>query len=240
MEKQTKTVKVGIKDLYQFLIEGNRYGFSRNNHLMPGAAFDHCREYLPEMYDVDPEAALRTATQLAEEAIDVLWQDSFVEDKRKFTTTVRSKNGSETIECEFSPSSDFYCFGRIAIEEGTEVYVTCGDTTSRIAFICKDGEGKLALKREDPSFSRPWLTIYREEPGMKGSYISVPDYSFKDYAGETLWVMVSGRCYEGNIHVSDYVSFVEFCLNFIAGHGEVRRPHNYSDYEQYKASHGIK
>lgn len=249
MGKKDKTVKVGTKDLYQFLIEGNRYGFTRNNHLMPGAAFDHCLEYLPKMYDVDPEGALRTATQLAEEAIAVLWQDGFMEDKRKFTTTVRSKNGSETIKCDFSPSSDYYCFGRIAIEEGSEVYVTCGDTTSRIAFIYKNEDGKLAIKREDPGFSassgfaelsRYWVTIYREERGTQGSYVSVPYYSLNDYAGQTLWVMVSGSCYEGHIHVSDYISFIEFCLRFITEHGGTRFPYNHSDYEEYKAGHGIK
>ena len=66
-----KKLEISIKDLYQFLIAECRYGYSRNNHLMPGGAYDHVREYLPIMEDVDAEYAIHTAKQLCEECIEM-------------------------------------------------------------------------------------------------------------------------------------------------------------------------
>lgn len=72
-EKRKHVVEVGLKDLYQMLIMGNRYGCSRNNHLEPWGAFDHCKVYLPKMMEADKEWGTHTARQLCEEAIGELW-----------------------------------------------------------------------------------------------------------------------------------------------------------------------
>lgn len=66
---KTDVVKVEIGDLYQFLLAECRYGYKRNNHLMPGGAYDHVKEYLPLMYKTDKERALHTACQLCDECI---------------------------------------------------------------------------------------------------------------------------------------------------------------------------
>lgn len=71
MKNTEKEQKVGItmKDLYQFLLTDCRYGYSRNNHLMPWGAYDHAKKYLPKMLKKDEEYATSTAKQLCEECI---------------------------------------------------------------------------------------------------------------------------------------------------------------------------
>ena len=63
------TMKVPLKDIYQLLTAECRYGYTRNNHLMPSGAYDRVKEYLPKMYEIDGDFALSTARQLCEEAI---------------------------------------------------------------------------------------------------------------------------------------------------------------------------
>lgn len=64
-----EVVKVEIDDLYQFMIAECRYGYRRNNHLMPWGAYEHVKEYLPLMLKVNPDTAIHTALQLCEECI---------------------------------------------------------------------------------------------------------------------------------------------------------------------------
>lgn len=68
----TKTVNVGIKDLYQFLISECRYGYTRNNHLMPSCAYDHARKYLDLLLKEDRDFALYAASQLFDECISFI------------------------------------------------------------------------------------------------------------------------------------------------------------------------
>lgn len=68
-DMKDKVVEVDVHDLYRFLIESCRYGYKRNNHLMPWGAYDDARKYLPMMLDVDKGCALRTAEQLCDECI---------------------------------------------------------------------------------------------------------------------------------------------------------------------------
>lgn len=64
-----KEVGVTPKVLYQLLICACRYGYMRNNHLMPDGAFLKCKELLPKQFQVDQKMALHTARQLCEECI---------------------------------------------------------------------------------------------------------------------------------------------------------------------------
>ena len=64
-----KTVKVNLKDLYQFLISACRYGYTRNNHLMPDGAYDHVKEYITKIAKCDKDYAISTVKQLCEECI---------------------------------------------------------------------------------------------------------------------------------------------------------------------------
>ena len=65
----TKTMSLPLKDVYQLLISEMRYGYRRNNHLMPGCGYEKVKRFIPEMYEVDKEYAVYTLKQLCEECI---------------------------------------------------------------------------------------------------------------------------------------------------------------------------
>jgi len=65
----TKTMELSLKDVYQLLIGDLRYGYSRNNHLMPGCAYTRTKRLIDRMYEIDNEYALYTLKQICEECI---------------------------------------------------------------------------------------------------------------------------------------------------------------------------
>lgn len=64
-----QTIQVTLKDVYQMLIGECRYGYSRNNHLMPWGAYDKVKRLVPQMYEIDKEYAVYTMKQICEECI---------------------------------------------------------------------------------------------------------------------------------------------------------------------------
>lgn len=70
------TMEMTLKDVYQLLLGDLRYGYSRNNHLMPGCAYDKVKYLIPRMEEVDAEYALRTIEQICEECItdEICWR----------------------------------------------------------------------------------------------------------------------------------------------------------------------
>ncbi len=64
-----KTMNVSLKNVYQLLISEMRYGYRRNNHLMPSCGYDKVKTLVPQMYEVDKEYAAYTMKQLCEECI---------------------------------------------------------------------------------------------------------------------------------------------------------------------------
>lgn len=62
-------IKVPVKNMYQLLLSECRYGYMRNNHLMPSCAYDDVKNFLPIMLSQDIDYALVTAKQLCEECI---------------------------------------------------------------------------------------------------------------------------------------------------------------------------
>ena len=64
-----KTMNVSLKNVYQLLISEMRYGYRRNNHLMPSCGYDKVKTLVPQMYEVDKEYAVYTMKQLCEECI---------------------------------------------------------------------------------------------------------------------------------------------------------------------------
>lgn len=67
--EKVPSVKIDVGDLYRMLIGECRYGYTRNNHLMPSGAFDECQKYLPLMKKADISWAHSTALQLCDECI---------------------------------------------------------------------------------------------------------------------------------------------------------------------------
>ena len=64
-----KTMNVSLKNVYQLLISEMRYGYRRNNHLMPSCGYDKVKTLVPQMYEIDKEYAIYTMKQLCEECI---------------------------------------------------------------------------------------------------------------------------------------------------------------------------
>lgn len=63
------TIEVDVKTMYQLLVESLRYGYTRNNHLVPDGCYDTVKKYIPVMESVDPEFTIYTVEQLCEECI---------------------------------------------------------------------------------------------------------------------------------------------------------------------------
>lgn len=67
-----KKLELSLKDIYQLLISELRYGYTRNNHLMPSSAFTRVENIILEMIKVDKDFAISTLKQICEECIS--WQ----------------------------------------------------------------------------------------------------------------------------------------------------------------------
>ena len=65
----TQMMNISLKNVYQLLISEMRYGYSRNNHLMPSCGYDNIKTLVPQMYEVDKDYAVYTMKQLCEECI---------------------------------------------------------------------------------------------------------------------------------------------------------------------------
>lgn len=68
-KRKSTDIKVDVHTMYQLLIESCRYGYTRNNHLMPWGSYDHVKSYLPQMLKIDSDTALHTACQICDECI---------------------------------------------------------------------------------------------------------------------------------------------------------------------------
>ena len=62
---------IELRDLGQLLLFKCRYGYTRNNHLMPADAYDKVKKYIPEMCRIDRDYTLHTLQQLCEECISL-------------------------------------------------------------------------------------------------------------------------------------------------------------------------
>ena len=72
MANEKKGVYVEYGDLCRMLIESCRYGYARNNHLMPWGAFQQCRKYVGKLGKASLEWASHTVRQLCEECISAM------------------------------------------------------------------------------------------------------------------------------------------------------------------------
>ena len=250
--KYIKKVGVDPVDLYRFLVESNRYGFTRNNHLMPAGAFNACRDYLPDLYEADVSFGLAAAKQLAEEAIEQLSCDWLREDKRKFVVKITGKGKWEDHEkfpeLRFSPSMDFYVFDEITVGEDAEVWVQpYGQLGKRILSFSRNPDDGTFKAIYDHDYNvRYYARLYTKDKGNSKdgeegeSYISLPSYTEKFKDGDVVHVMVRRHEDPGLVDVKLYMDFIDYCLGFLNEHGDgYPRPYNVSDYDEYKTAHGI-
>ena len=62
---------IELRDVGQLLLFECRYGYIRNNHLMPTEAYDKVKKYIPEMCRIDRDYTLHTLQQICEECISL-------------------------------------------------------------------------------------------------------------------------------------------------------------------------
>ena len=67
--EEKEYIKIDVHKLYQLLITELRYGYTRNNHLMPSSAYNDASDLLDRILDADEGVAVSTAKQLCEECI---------------------------------------------------------------------------------------------------------------------------------------------------------------------------
>ena len=236
MEEKKNLVGVNVHDLYQLLIEGNRYGYTRNNHLMPSGAFHHCRTYLPDMRKVDPEFALHTAKQLAEEAIDELRKDAYCDDKKMFSFFQDGIPGAER-EIKAVWTKGLCCFAiTYEFDAVPGIKFMSADGTV-YAEIVAAGEGKVELKRLDfDNDPRVFHTAVLEpDLSQPGLYLSIPFWHQPTVIDAGAHLMFAAERRDERIDVKEYVDFVEFCLDFIKDSGI--QPYNLDDYEEFIEKH---
>lgn len=62
-------VELNVKDVYQLLVANLRYGYTRNNHLMPSCAYEQTKRIINDFLKVDENYAINTLKQICDECI---------------------------------------------------------------------------------------------------------------------------------------------------------------------------
>lgn len=62
-------VEVNVKDVYQLLVANLRYGYTRNNHLMPSCAYEQTKRIIDDFLKIDEDYAIHTLKQICDECI---------------------------------------------------------------------------------------------------------------------------------------------------------------------------
>lgn len=246
-----KDVKVSLKDLYQMMISDTRYGYTRNNGLMPDGAFDHCRTYLPLMAREDADYAAHTARQLAEEAIWEVLDYSRREEEARFWLDVKEGDEPKKIEPEWVPTlyrrtcaCEFEAKNGIVISLGSSAEGSSEERKDvlKISKLIDSGHLLLTYSQQEGYFGR----LYKQDL-RPGWWFSVGDIYNKDglmlQEGESLFFEI----YETRPHhrpITDaldyraYMEFIEFCLRFLeSAEGDTLYPYNYYDYLKFKLDH---
>ena len=238
-DNEQKTVKVAIGDLRQFMVAECRYGYTRNNHLMPWGAFHHVYEYLPEMEKADPEWAAGVASQLAEEAIEQLRMYTFFEEKAKATLYI-SKNGNECAEiAKWTPGADLYSVSYEFNVDGDMEFALPdkdkNDFPIKKTFIriVGNGDGKYTITRE--FVFRYRTLLYEPDPDKEGWYrnLMMPRDTVDVDKGKKLMLVVEK---DDQFDVHAYYKFIRYCLKVAKDIGE-RKPYNYEDFVKFLEDH---
>lgn len=236
---QEKKISVGQKDLYQFLIAECRYGYTRNNHLMPDGAFRHVKEYLPLMKETDRFFAAGVAEQLADECISALCEgmDHPTAANRLILIQGLSEKGIEpvwpqwragicryTVEFEFNavPGLKFWA-------NGTDDYL--------LEFFEKDGRLVAKCHWMDPVHFVRLYAPRPVEPNGDRRYDSLSlgsDDCYEVQPGAEYLAIIEAR---EQFDVKSYCGFIDYLLDFLKGLNSLRMPYNLSDYEEFLESH---
>lgn len=236
-----KTVSVSLSDLYQFLVSECRYGYTRNNHLMPWGAFRHVYEYLPLMVEADVDRAIGTAKQLAEEAISELRRYSFNEDKNKakifymidweeVSMKARWVSGINKFVVDYNFKVD----GDMKVKVPSLSKLNAEKASQQtILEISSKGDGKYSVQCH--SCQGYNIVLYEPDPEQENWFKSV--VRSKDLIeveeGHEFLLTVSK---EDQLDVTEYYEFIRYCLKIVKENGG-EKPYNYDDFEEFLKEH---
>lgn len=236
--RKGKSIRVKVNDLYQLLIGDCRYGYTRNNHLMPWGAFEHCKKYLPIVKEVDPICAAHTASQLADEAIQELTRDALDDDKKKFFFLQEGiADEKREIHAEWEPGvGEFEASVIFLGAPGITFSLPSGEKILSLV----ESEGKLLVKYEEDEAKYPRefrYRLYEEDKCVPNLFNSVSHWSNQDNVIEKdrrlLFLMSRDK---RSLDVNMYEEFIDFCVDFAKNAGGYP-PYNYEDYEEFLRTH---
>ena len=236
-EAKKDHVPVEIGDLYQFMICECRYGYTRNNHLMPWGAFHHVYEYLPEMEKANLERAAGTACQLAEEAIDELRRYFFDPSPRKATLVIR-KDGKEVDRATAVWTKGVNKFSvdweAAELVPGMEYCVVDTDWKTKKKVVkpfltVEEKDGKAHVKEKALIIGFTTRVCEPDPERGEGWYKSffIPQQGAYAEIGKKVMLIVEK---DHQIDMKDYCDFIDYCVG-VADKGG-RRPHNIADYDK--------
>ena len=238
-DNERKTVNVALGDLRQFMIAECRYGYTRNNHLMPWGAFHHVYEYLPEMEKADPEWAASAASQLAEEAIEELRKYTFSEEKAKANLLILKNGKEDSVTAEWTPGANVYSVTHgFHVNEDVEFALPDQDkdghpTKKTFLRIVGKGDGKYTITRE---FVMGYRTVlYEPDPKNEGWYrnLMMPWDTIDVDEGKELLLVVEK---DNQLDITAYYKFIRYCLKVAEENGE-RKPYNHEDFDRFLKDH---
>lgn len=238
--KKRKTVAVECHDLYQLMIAECRYGYTRNNHLMPWGAFNHCYFYLPKLAKADPDCAKHTAKQLAEEAIEQLRLDSFGDVRKQFSVLQEGiADAPAELRSKWQPG--IYGFSveiEFEAKNGVSFSVprATGDPLTYVSLKSTDSPGKIVVELLDFDADPHdfFFRVYCPTPGKPGWYQSLNRSGNQPVLveeGQKMLFTIERS--ERTLNVHDYEDFIEYCMSL----SKDSRPYNYGDYEEFLAKH---
>ena len=181
MGEKKKAIEVSPTNLYRLLICECRYGYSRNNHLMPDCAYDMVMEMLPKMAEVDLTTAVHTAKQLCEECIsDELWMRFPEGEDDEFSNMAKSIQFIESLldfvhnygDKDFKPYNYDHYEERLKLQDAPKYN------------IYKVVEGSEELITPDPIPKKDILELIADNLGKK--QFTFNDHKYKeDTSGKT-------------------------------------------------------
>lgn len=241
--KKKENVAVDCGDLYQMLIAECRYGYSRNNHLMPAGAFGHCREYLPKMAKVSVDAACHTANQLADEAISEITGHRADVDGAKDRISFFQKGLDDVpVKLEAKWESGIGRYSVSLAFEAVPGIVFHDDKGNAYASFVESRNGGMVDIDILPFDKDPHVylvRVFRSMPGKPNWYEAIQAWEGKVSVpkGEKMYITVEEM--RSAIDVIEYVKFIDFCVDFVEdqGGGAYGLPYNYGEFEKFIEKH---
>lgn len=242
MGKTGRDITVDCKDLYQFLISECRYGYTRNNHLMPWGAFHHVYEYLPLMKETNRDFAISTACQLAEEAIEQLWHYLWGEDRYKAVLLIKEKGkkDKESIEAKWVKGvNKFSVDYKFEAVPNVKFYATGlekKDKPTEFMSFSKKGK-KILIQYKFPLIGysiRLCVPAPQRGDGWYESFFVRDSGELVDPGKEFLLIVEK----DWQLDVTEYAKFIDYCLAMLKELGG-REPYNLKDYEEFLQKHPL-